>query len=266
MPLRILREGASGADVRRWQLFLIGRNLLSGAADGAFGPKTRLATCAFQTTQRLSADGIVGPMTFGKALLLGYDPGFVDSVPEESEVDFPPPPDFPPLSSTAERSQLFGRFQFEPAPTRESPEAIKILGDWETENIATVFVPQLKGIKVFGRAGSGRLRFHRYASDQLLSLWKSWEDANLLRFVLAYEGSYSPRFIRGSTKTLSNHAFGTAFDINARWNRLGTTPALRGQLGSVRDLVAIANSHGFYWGGHYKKRPDGMHFEVAKLL
>ncbi|MFC1534810.1 M15 family metallopeptidase [Thermodesulfobacteriota bacterium] len=23
---------------------------------------------------------------------------------------------------------------------------------------------------------------------------------------------------------------------------------------------------GFYWGGHFKSRPDGMHFEVAKIL
>jgi hypothetical protein len=34
----------------------------------------------------------------------------------------------------------------------------------------------------------------------------------------------------------------------------------------VRELVPIANKHGFYWGGHYSKRADGMHFEAAKVV
>jgi hypothetical protein len=65
---------------------------------------------------------------------------------------------------------------------------------------------------------------------------------------------------------LSNHAFGSAFDINAKWNPLGHTPALVGKEGAVRKLVPIANDYGFYWGGHFTSRKDGMHFEVAKIL
>jgi hypothetical protein len=38
-----------------------------------------------------------------------------------------------------------------------------------------------------------------------------------------------------------------------------------GQHGSVRELVSIANEHGFFWGGHFDKRRDGMHFEVAVI-
>jgi hypothetical protein len=84
--------------------------------------------------------------------------------------------------------------------------------------------------------------------------------------VLTWEGSFAPRFVRGSNVTLSNHAWGTAFDINYAWNTLGAQPALRGQKGSVRELVPIANEFGFYWGGHFKGRADGMHFEVARPL
>jgi len=29
--------------------------------------------------------------------------------------------------------------------------------------------------------------------------------------------------------------------------------------------VPLANEHGFYWGGHFRHRPDGMHFEIAVL-
>jgi hypothetical protein len=39
-------------------------------------------------------------------------------------------------------------------------------------------------------------------------------------------------------------------------HRLGTMPALRGEHGSVRELVPLANAHGFYWGGHFSRR-DG---------
>lgn len=74
-----------------------------------------------------------------------------------------------------------------------------------------------------------------------------------------------PRFVRGSRTTLSNHSWGTAFDINYAWNCLGALPALRGEKGSVRELVPIAHRHGFYWGGHFSRR-DGMHFEVARVL
>jgi hypothetical protein len=74
-----------------------------------------------------------------------------------------------------------------------------------------------------------------------------------------------PIFIRGNTTTLSNHAFGTAFDINADQNSLGARPALVGQRGSTRELVPLANKWGFYWGGHFGSRPDGMHFEIAFL-
>jgi hypothetical protein len=71
--------------------------------------------------------------------------------------------------------------------------------------------------------------------------------------------------VRGSNTTLSNHAWGTGFDINAKWNPLGAVPALRGDTGSVRELVPIAHDHGFFWGGHFS-RSDGMHFEVARVL
>jgi hypothetical protein len=73
------------------------------------------------------------------------------------------------------------------------------------------------------------------------------------------------RFIRCSTSSLSNHAFGTAFDINADQNPLGHQPALPGEPGCVFELVPIAHKFGFYWGGHFKDRRDGMHFEIAVL-
>ena len=49
-------------------------------------------------------------------------------------------------------------------------------------------------------------------------------------------------------------------------NGLGKKPAMIGEIGCVRELVPIANECGFYWGGHFDKRKDGMHFEIAKII
>lgn len=266
MAINILRRNSRGDDVARWQLFLLGQSLLIGVVDGIFGPQTERATKAFQRAQGLTADGIVGPATIGAALTLGFDLGFEDPHRGDAEPILPEAQtDLQPILTTEARQALFGEFRFEPAPTHSNPEAIRILDDWERDNIDTVHLPQLEGIPVFGTPSSGRMRFHRLAIPQIRALWAAWEQAGLLDRVLTYEGSYNPRFVRGSDSTLSNHAFGTAFDINARWNRLGAVPALAGREGSVRELVGIANEHGFYWGGHFRGRPDGMHFEVAEL-
>jgi hypothetical protein len=73
-----------------------------------------------------------------------------------------------------------------------------------------------------------------------------------------YGGCYVPRFIAGTT-TLSNHAFGLAFDLNVPENERGTV----GQID--RQVVAIFEHFGFTWGGtwHYT---DPMHFEMNSLV
>jgi hypothetical protein len=73
-----------------------------------------------------------------------------------------------------------------------------------------------------------------------------------------YGGCFVPRFIAGTT-TLSNHAFGLAFDLNVPENQRGTV----GQMN--RQVVAIFEKWGFTWGGtwHYT---DPMHFELNRIV
>jgi len=259
MNLQVLRQGSSGEGVRQWQLFLLGEEILKEVADGIFGPVTDAATRKYQKTKGLTPDGVVGPKTFAEAIKDGM------AVIEDDE-EFPPRADFKPLLGTTARQKVFGKFQFEPSPTPKNKERIKILGNWEKQNIVSLQLPELKGIDVFGKPSSGRMRFHKKAADQLKGLWSSWGKNDLIHLIRSYEGSFVPRFIRGSKETLSNHAFGSAFDINMKWNRLGKIPAPVGSEGSVRELIPIAHEFGFYWGGHFRNRPDGMHFEVAKIL
>ncbi len=252
----------TGDDVERWQFFLVGQNHLL-EVDGNFGNDTFDATSAFQTENHLDIDGAVGPDTLGRAMSLGFDPLEDAAAPANSGAAYPPCPNFNPLISTADRQKLFGKFDFVSAPVPSNPENIRILGTWEQDNIVRVQLPQLVGVQ--GAPHDGGARFHKKAADQLVALWKAWEDAGLLDRVLTWDGSFAPRFVRGSRTVLSNHAFGTAFDINAALNPRGTRPLLVGKKGSVRELVTIANDHGFYWGGHFVAKPDGMHFEIAIL-
>ena len=71
---------------------------------------------------------------------------------------------------------------------------------------------------------------------------------------------YAFRMVRGSTDRLSNHASGTAVDLNAKIHVLGkrgTFPAEK-----VPMIRALAKKYGLFWGGDYKNRADEQHFEV----
>lgn len=260
--MRVLREGLRGKDVAAWQNFLRGRGSYLSLVDGIFGPKTKEATTLFQQTscQSIEVDGIVGRETYAAAMLHGFSP-LEDSSSGRSGPNWPPPPEFPPLTA-AGRMRTFGKFSYEPTPSvTDSPEAIRILGGWIKNNIVEVSIPQLNCVS----GAHGLFYFHKLAADRVKELFNRWEEAGHIPLVLQWGGSWVPRFIRGSRTTLSSHAFGSAFDINVPDNLLGIQPALVGRVGSVRELVPIANELGWWWGGHYKNRPDGMHFELAKL-
>ncbi len=252
----VIRRGYKGDSVAKWQTFLrgLGFNVI---ADGDFGPKTEAATVRFQQTRGLRpSDGIVGNKTLGAAMVLGYEvlpTGYADgNYPEKPEGCRP--------LTHAERVARFGSFEFQPAGTAQFPEAIKITSRSPEFKIADVYLPQLIGVSGFPR--TGRVLFHAALADQLVSLVKAWESEGLLKHILTWGGSYYPRYVRGSRTTLSNHSWGTAFDINAAWNGLGRLPERAGQKGSVCELVPLAVQHGFFWGSWFT-RPDAMHLEAS---
>lgn len=121
-----------------------------------------------------------------------------------------------------QRCGLFGQFAFKPAPTEGNPEAINIIGDWRSKNIV------------------------------------------LIKSIGTWNGSFVPRYKRGkaggSHADLSNHSWGTAFDIDAQRYPLGKVVAADAP---IRKLVPLAHEHGWLWGGDFKSRPDGMHFEYV---
>lgn len=251
--MRTLKVGVSGDDVAAWEYFLRGRDSYWLEVDGKFTDDVAEATRHFQEQMGLTPlDGEVGPATLSAALKEGFDSGD-GAAPED-----PPAPSFQPLVSNAARAAVFGSFTYTPAPTDGNPEGIRVTGDWYGQNIVVVEIPQLQN--VLGTAGHTKFLFHKLVADSVVKLFQAWESEGLLSHVKSWAGSYSARFIRGSRTVLSNHSYGSAFDINAGWNPLGAAPAAKGTAGSTRELVTVANSLHWYWGGHFPRR-DGMHFE-----
>lgn len=261
--MKIIKLGSIGRDVEKWQLFLRGRKKNSSVViNGNFDQTTHDETKEFQLKNKLKDDGVVGPATLSAALKAGFDLMVAEDVDENSP-NWPQKPLSGPLS-ISNREKLFGKFAYVAAPIASNPEAIKITDDWAKNNIVLINVPQLACVK--GAPSSSSIQIHKSIQRQTVDLFNAWENSCMTSKIMSWGGSWVPRFIRGSRTTLSNHAWGTAFDINVQWNLLGTVPALKGREGSVRELVDIAYDHGFYWGGWFPNRPDGMHFEAYKIL
>lgn len=179
--------------------------------------------------------------------------------PRPGDINWPPRPDFTQLyDKGGAREKALGHIDW----VRTTGDNIRITNDF-AKNIVDVNVPQLA--KYMG--GRTTVKMHRIAADPFKRLWAAWEAAGLLHFVKDFAGTWVARTIRGNPKSLSNHAYGSAFDINVKWNGIFKVAAFVGQEGSVRELVPLANAHGFFWGGHWnydgKGASDGMHFEWA---
>lgn len=256
--MRTLRIGVSGSDVEAWQNFLRGQGHDQLIADGVYNQATADSTSAFQMEKGLKIDGTVGPMTYAEALKDGFAV-IADDDNSQAGPNWPSKPSFNPLSSS-DRELLFGKFSYVASGTAANPEAITITDSWASQNIVQVYIPQLEGL--VGAPKSCKITLHKAVVDQFTGMFNDWEEAGLIDRLKSFAGSWAPRFVRGSRTYLSNHAWGTAIDLNAGWNALGATPALYGKPGCVRELVSIANARNIYWGGHFT-RLDGMHFESA---
>lgn len=115
-----------------------------------------------------------------------------------------------------------------------------------------------------------RITVNKICSESLSRiLHKIWEhygkDKNLIKRagVDVFSGAWAVRPMRGG-RNLSMHAYGLAIDINAPENQLGWKPGYHSD--SFTDdhpVVIFFKEEGWVWGGDWKSRPDGMHFQAA---
>jgi len=165
------------------------------------------------------------------------------------------------ILTNEDRERLFGSFPYVPDPRVGNNERVQILNDWPQAHLVDVEIGTL--LQHAGLYLPVRVRFHRLVAAAATRLFATWRDYDLHHNILSWNGSYAARFRRGQPGVLSAHAWGSAFDINARWNPFGKEPAHAGEKGSVRELVSIAKAQGWIWGGEWH-HPDGMHFEATE--
>lgn len=82
-------------------------------------------------------------------------------------------------------------------------------------------------------------------------------ERQLIDQLKTWDGCFNIRQKRGAASP-SIHSWGLAIDINAAWNPFGKPPTMD------KKLVQCFKDAGFDWGGDWQK-PDGMHFQLAKL-
>lgn len=108
---------------------------------------------------------------------------------------------------------------------------------------------------VTGRVASGDVH-------TILAHFCAWFDKHVEPITKGHSWGYAYRAIRGQSSGYSNHASGTAIDLNAPKHPLGSSgtftaaqaAAIRGQLKRYDGALR--------WGGDYSGRKDEMHFEI----
>lgn len=169
-------------------------------------------------------------------------------------------PKFVRAPSTNDRIRMFGRFSYTVMPIPGNPENIVVTDKEWRKNLIKVPLPTELAVL----PGADNAWMHSLVAPRFLELVDAWRGAGLLDDIKTWNGAYCARFIRGRPGVLSAHSHGSAFDINVAWNQLGQPPTALGQHGSVLRLVDAAERLGWAWGGRFS-RPDGQHFELARL-
>lgn len=119
--------------------------------------------------------------------------------------------------------------------------------------------------KIPGTTRSVRLR--KGSPGALLVHFAAWFDKNIETIdndKIMDDWGYAEREIRGSTTTLSNHASGTAIDLNATQHPLGKRGTFTAaEAAEIRARLKAYNGC-IRWGGDYQNRADEMHFEIVR--
>jgi hypothetical protein len=124
---------------------------------------------------------------------------------------------------------------------------------WIANDRGVIASYQLPGGKVAIRAGDA----------SIVLLWVANQFHGRVE-KLSWPGvwGYCERSIRGSSTTLSNHASGTALDLNAPKHPLGKVGTFSAdQVRAIREILNFCEGV-VRWGGDYSGRRDEMHFEI----
>ncbi len=153
---------------------------------------------------------------------------------------------------------LFGVISFRTnSSTWIRGDDIKFISGFDEADITPLVIPQLASVP---GANGGHLRFHKRGHAQLLKAFDDIQKASLLGVIKSCAGTAVIRLRKpiggGLSKFPSNHAFGTAIDLNSDDHHDGASTA---------PIASIFQANGFKWGQEFD-HPDPMHYEIAQFL
>lgn len=184
------------------------------------------------------------------------------------------------MPSAPEPKPIYGAinqpFRWKHAPSKTDKDAIRILDNWDTDNITSFACEPLAR---WTQNRSRVVTMNVGVREDFLALWDAWERTGCLNILKSqfqaklggpvvrdgWAGAWCARYKRGVAHDgvashLSNHATGHAFDICPARYPLGVT--ITGP-DPIHLLVPIAKKYGWKWGGEFK-RSDPMHFQHSK--
>lgn len=131
--------------------------------------------------------------------------------------------------------------------------------DWVTKHIPTI--PQ----KIYCNRDTivhFQAAFHNVLEAKLEKEIKTWDGCFQVRPIRGYEKQVKKFLDQGNTEAamiyMSIHSWGVAFDINAKWNPLGSYGEM------TPELAKCFTDAGFEHGRNWKRR-DSMHFQLLYL-
>jgi hypothetical protein len=153
-----------------------------------------------------------------------------------------------------------------------SAQLIKKYGDptvnqavWEARNMTLYNVPL--PIEKRNPSMPQRIYCHRDFAPILHVWFTAMAETSLINEINTWDGCFNIRKKRGGS-SLSLHSFGMAVDFNASHNPLGLTSQQCREKGLTpfsTMFIELARKY-VDCGADWKTRPDGMHFQVKKLV
>lgn len=123
--------------------------------------------------------------------------------------------------------------------------------------------------KVPAKTGAFTLTMRNGSAGFILAWWALWfaEKIEKVKGPILDDWAYAYRPVRAGTD-MSNHASGTAIDINALQHvlsRRGTfsSPEVKRMHAKLNGLMLRG---AIRWGGDYRGRADEMHFEIVQSI
>lgn len=235
-----LSVGDEGEAVRAAQLAM-GQAGFNSPLTGKFTSDFEAKVKRFQEQHGLTRDGKIGIAT---ASML--------DAPHEAVVEIAKPSVHStgyPHDDTASMVKFYGN----PAVNNNA---------WQAKNLVPVTPPWQMS---YGNTPVKTIMFHRLCADALAKsfadIWSKYRSVDEIHRIglHRFSGAYNFRVVRGSSR-LSDHAFGAAIDIDGDRNPMTLDQGFKYPLAEVAPFF---KANGAFWGGDFKHRRDGMHFQWA---